>query len=120
MSHCGATLHLNPPPPNGRYPQVCGKSAPHVGEPHYCDGYAWTDDGSPPVALDVVNHPPHYKTAAGIEAIDVIEAFELNYRLGAVAKYILRHAKKGRPLEDLKKARWYLDREISRREGGAK
>lgn len=66
--------------------------------------------------IDVVNHPPHYKSDSGIESIDVIEGFGLNFRLGNVIKYILRHDKKGKPLEDLKKARWYLEREIEKLE----
>lgn len=65
---------------------------------------------------DIINHPAHYKSSAGIESIEVIEAFELNFRLGNVIKYILRHDKKGRALEDLKKARWYLNREIEKME----
>jgi hypothetical protein len=60
---------------------------------------------------DPIN-PDHYKRN-GIEAVDVIEAFDLNYRLGNVVKYVLRHVGKN-GLEDLKKARWYLDREISK------
>ena len=64
---------------------------------------------------DLVNHPPHYK-AGGVETIDFIEAKDLNYRLGNVVKYVTRAGKKGDPIEDLKKARWYLDREISVRE----
>jgi transposase len=64
---------------------------------------------------DNVNHPPHYRTG-GIETIDFIEAKDLNYRLGNVVKYVTRAEKKGNPIEDLKKARWYLDREISVRE----
>ena len=64
---------------------------------------------------DLVNHPPHYK-AGGVETIDFIEAKDLNYRLGNVVKYVTRAEKKGNPIEDLKKARWYLDREISVRE----
>lgn len=66
--------------------------------------------------VDLVNHPPHYKTASGMEAIDVIEAFGLGFCLGNTVKYILRHGKKGAALEDLKKARWYLDREIKKLE----
>ena len=62
---------------------------------------------------DPIN-PDHYKRN-GIEAVDVIEAFDLNYRLGNVVKYVLRHVGKN-GLEDLKKARWYLDREISKHE----
>lgn len=61
---------------------------------------------------DMVNHPPHYKSG-GMEAIDVIEAFELGFHLGNATKYILRAGKKGDQAEDLLKARWYLDREIS-------
>lgn len=64
---------------------------------------------------DLVNHPPHYK-AGGVETIDFIEAKDLNYRLGNVVKYVTRAGKKGDPIEDLKKARWYLDREINARE----
>ena len=66
----------------------------------------------PPVPqFDMVNHPPHY-TNGGIETIDFIEAKNLNYRLGNVVKYITRADLKGERLENLKKARWYLDREI--------
>jgi hypothetical protein len=69
---------------------------------------------SPP---DMVNHPPHYRDG-GIETIDFIEAKDLNYRLGNVVKYVSRAGKKDSdPLVDLKKARWYLDREIFAREG---
>jgi hypothetical protein len=64
---------------------------------------------------DAVNHPPHYQSAAGIEAIDVIEAFDLGFCLGNTVKYVLRAGKKGDALEDLKKAAWYLAREIARR-----
>lgn len=61
---------------------------------------------------DNVNHPPHYK-AGGIETIDFIEAKSLGYNLGNVVKYITRADHKGNTLEDLKKAQWYLNREIS-------
>jgi hypothetical protein len=64
---------------------------------------------------DVVNHPPHYKTG-GIETIDYIEAKQLGYHLGNVVKYVSRADHKGKQIEDLKKARWYLDREIERLE----
>lgn len=63
---------------------------------------------------DMVNHPLHYKSASGLEAIDVIEAFELDFRLGNVIKYILRKGRKGNPEQDLRKARWYLDRAIEK------
>jgi Protein of unknwon function (DUF3310) len=67
-------------------------------------------------ALDTVNAPPHY-TVGGIEVIDFIEAKNLNYRLGNVIKYISRAAHKGDYVENLRKARWYLDREIAKQEG---
>jgi len=71
--------------------------------------YKWVRD-------DTVNHPPHYR-AGGIETIDFIEAKDFNYRLGNVVKYVSRAGKKDTdPLEDLKKAAWYLEREISARE----
>lgn len=62
---------------------------------------------------DMVNHPPHY-TKGGIETIDFIEAKELGYNLGNVVKYITRADHKGDKHEDLCKARWYLNREISK------
>lgn len=60
---------------------------------------------------DPVNHPQHYKSAAGVEVIDVIEAFGLGFHEGNVVKYLLRWRQKG-GVEDLRKARWYLDRFI--------
>jgi len=62
---------------------------------------------------DPVTAPDHYRRA-GIECIDVIEAFELNFRLANVVKYVLRHKNKGDPLQDLLKAKFYLDREIEK------
>ena len=60
---------------------------------------------------DAVNHPAHYKVG-GIETIDFIEAKKLNYRLGNVVKYLTRADHKGNKIEDLRKAQWYLEREI--------
>ena len=59
-----------------------------------------------------VSKPKHY--AGDIEPIDAIEAWDLNFRLANVVKYVARHTKKGTPLQDLKKAMWYLKREIDR------
>lgn len=67
---------------------------------------------APAPVVDVVNHPPHYKVG-GIETIDFIEAKGLNYHLGNVVKYITRADHKGDRLENLKKAQWYLTREIA-------
>ena len=63
-------------------------------------------------APDMVNHPPHYKVG-GIETIDFIEAKGLNYHLGNVVKYVTRADHTGERLENLKKAQWYLEREIA-------
>jgi hypothetical protein len=60
---------------------------------------------------DPVNHPAHY-TTGGIETIDFIEAKNLNYNLGNAVKYITRADHKGNRLQDLQKAKWYLEREI--------
>lgn len=66
---------------------------------------------------DSINHPAHYNQGC-IQPIEVIEDWELNYRLGSVIKYICRAGKKNPDtyLEDLKKAQWFLQREIQLRE----
>jgi len=61
-----------------------------------------------------IDHPPHYGGGDNpYEAIKVVEAWGLDFHLGNVVKYISRAGKKGEILEDLKKARWYLDRAIT-------
>lgn len=67
------------------------------------------------MAAEKVNHPAHYRPGV-YEAIKVIEAWGLGFCLGNAIKYIARCGLKGSALEDLKKARWYLDREINRLE----
>ena len=62
-----------------------------------------------------VSHPPHY-TVGGIEVIDFIEAKKLGFNLGNVVKYVSRAGEKNDYLEDLQKARWYLERAIQRAE----
>ncbi|MEI6715987.1 MAG: DUF3310 domain-containing protein [Verrucomicrobiota bacterium] len=62
---------------------------------------------------DQVNNPPHYTAhPSGIECIQVTEYF--NFNLGNAIKYIWRSALKNSLAEDLKKARWYLSRELKR------
>lgn len=67
---------------------------------------------------ETVNHPDHYNSK-GIEVMDVIRAFDLSFSLGNVVKYVTRAGKKHKEtyLEDLKKAKWYLDEEIRHVEG---
>lgn len=61
--------------------------------------------------INTVNSPPHY-TTGGIETYDFIKAKGLSYELGNVVKYVSRAEHKGNKVEDLKKARWYLDAAI--------
>ncbi len=58
-----------------------------------------------------INHPSHYSYGK-IEVIDVIEDWDLNFCLGNVIKYVGRSGHKKSKIEDLKKAEWYLKREI--------
>jgi Protein of unknwon function (DUF3310) len=69
-----------------------------------------TDD-----AIDYVNHPPHYTShPSGIECIEIAEHFGFN--IGNAVKYLWRAGLKGDEIEDLKKAAWYVNREIGKRE----
>lgn len=61
---------------------------------------------------NVIDHPSHYNRGK-IEVIDFIEDQGLSFHLGNVIKYIARAGSKGDKLEDLEKARWYLDRYIN-------
>ena len=64
---------------------------------------------------DRIRHPPHYtQHPSGVECIEISEHF--GFCLGNVIKYVWRAGSKGDALEDLKKARWYLAREIANRE----
>ena len=65
-------------------------------------------------APDVVNHPPHYTSSvSGIECIDVVE--HMNFCVGNAIKYLWRCDLKDDPIENLRKAIWYIEREIKRR-----
>ncbi len=67
---------------------------------------------------DIVNRPAHY-TDGKIEVIDFIEDKGLNFHRGNAVKYIARAGKKdpAKEVEDLEKARWYINREIERLKG---
>lgn len=75
-------------------------------------GDAATQPGS---GHDPVSRPSHY-TRGKIEVLDFIEDQKLAYHLGNVIKYVCRASYKGREIEDLRKARFYLDRHIALRE----
>lgn len=63
---------------------------------------------------EAVNSPSHYLASSGVEVIDAIEAWGMGpgFCAGNVIKYVARYNHKGNPLEDLKKAQWYLNRLI--------
>jgi hypothetical protein len=62
---------------------------------------------------DNVNHPKHYTNhPSGVECIEVTE--HMNFCVGNAIKYLWRAGLKGEQVEDLRKARWYIDREIAR------
>ena len=61
---------------------------------------------------EMVDHPSHYNQ--GIETIEYIESWSMNFNTGNVIKYVTRAGYNGNQLEDLKKAMWYLQREIDR------
>ena len=67
-----------------------------------------------------VNHPNHYFADSGIEVIDAIEAWNLNFSRGNAVKYIARAGIKNpeKEIEDLEKAVWYINREIERLQDG--
>jgi hypothetical protein len=68
--------------------------------------------------MSAVNHPSHYN-AGKIEVIDAIEDWNLGFHLGNVVKYVARADRKGKPVEDLRKAAWYLNRKIEQLEVNA-
>lgn len=81
-----------------------------------CGGSQWQKkkqelEASKPVKTEAVNHPAHYN-AGKYEVIDVIEDWDLGFNLGNTIKYIARAEHKGKELEDLEKALWYLKRRI--------
>lgn len=65
---------------------------------------------------DNINHPKHYNiNCDGVQAIetyDYINSWKMGYAEGNIIKYVSRHKHKGKAVQDLKKARWYLDRLI--------
>lgn len=69
-------------------------------------------------AASAVDHPAHYNAhPSGVECIDVVE--HMGFNLGNAIKYVWRADEKGNAIEDLEKARWYITREIERRQAAA-
>ena len=122
---CGATFIHKKEKAQGRWPKYCPTCLPKyskvpkkkevqtIGEEvMQTIAEKITQTFAEPKKEDVINHPSHY-TRGKIEVIDFIEDQQLPYHLGNVIKYIARAGYKGDKLEDLKKARWYLDRYIN-------
>jgi uncharacterized protein DUF3310 len=92
-----------------------GKNLTGGGPLIYPDGMLVS--GERPSKVDMVNHPAHYGGADNpYEVIKVIDAWRLGFALGNTVKYIARAPHKGSELEDLRKARWYLNHRIEQLE----
>jgi DnaJ-class molecular chaperone len=76
-----------------------------------CHGSGTMRENTPTETKETVNHPSHYNQG-NIEVIDAIEDWKMGFNDGNAIKYIARHRAKGRPQEDLKKALWYIAREL--------
>ena len=96
---CGLCIHFDTP--------ICKKFNDTLKDHSDCNDYI-------SISKETVNHPEHYNQ--GIEAIDIIESWNLNFSLGNAIKYILRAPYKGSKGEDIQKAIWYLERELQRKE----
>lgn len=113
--------------PDGLHPWTCScgnvSRTPTTGPGRYecldCGDSLQVGNSSAVVASyhkkEVVNNPSHYGGADDpYETIKVIEAWQLGFNLGNTVKYLSRAGKKGAALIDLRKAAWYLDREIAK------
>lgn len=118
---CGVTFVHKKEKAQGRWPKYCPEclpkyyKVPKKKDEAVAEEIVQEPEVKPvemPTKEDVINHPSHY-TRGKIEVIDFIEDQQLPYHLGNVIKYIARAGHKGDKLEDLKKARWYLDRYIN-------
>jgi hypothetical protein len=101
-------------PNGGKHPGLlCGFSPDHEGRHSWESGGGIIAGGTP----DMVNHPPHYiSSPSGVECITVVEWMTFNQ--GNAIKYLWRLFDKGDPVENLRKAIWYCEREIKRMEAG--
>jgi hypothetical protein len=96
--------------------QAGGSSACQEQNCENCPGSSGTNQGTPtsPSPSSAVDHPHHYNAhPSGVECIDVVEWMPFN--IGNAIKYVWRCDHKGKDIEDLEKAVWYLNREIERR-----
>jgi len=96
---------------------ACQRAVRNAGDRCHHHALLLTPMPRPAPQPTTVAHPTHYN-AGTIEVITVIEDWNLNFNEGNVIKYVARARHKGAHLEDLKKARQYLDFEIARVERG--
>lgn len=95
--------------------QACFKNG---NENHYLNAVKINKRYSTKNTNDPVNHPSHYQLHGGMEVIDIIEAVTWDlpsneaYAIGNAIKYICRYRNKYKPVQDLEKAKWYLNRAI--------
>lgn len=111
---CNTTFVHTKEKARGRWPKYCPECLPKYSKvPKKKDVQTIEEQEvktiESPKQEDIINHPSHYTRGR----IEVIEDQQLPYHLGNVIKYIARAGHKGDKLEDLKKARWYLDRYIN-------
>lgn len=102
----------------------CGSDQPHAAhnyfsvttQSHYwCPGAIGLADAASTTMHDPVDHPAHYTShPSGIECIEITE--HMGFTLGNALKYIWRADLKGDAIEDLRKAAWYVQREIDKRQ----
>lgn len=91
------------------------RCAPDDGYPCCGEAEAQAEAAQHPLFEDAVNHPTHYlQHESGVECIAITEQF--NFCVGNAIKYLWRAGLKGERLEDLRKAQWYVAREIDRLE----
>lgn len=88
--------------------ELCGDEIQEEGYCEYCKDALLEKQKQ-----ETVNHPSHY-THGEYEVIDVIEDWDLNFRLANAIKYIARCDHKGKKVEDLQKAIFYIQREIDK------
>lgn len=123
MTECAATT------PDGTELEFCNLAPGHAGRHSWETEEQFLDRVAPDVDLEAKNPVPerqavvdlgaHYRARGGVEPIDFITSNNLTFCEGNVVKYVARwKAKNG--LEDLRKARWYIDRLIAQAEGEGK
>lgn len=113
---CGRQPTAVKPNEHYKFPELqCLSCSIYVCGDTDADAEAEWNKRNPPPKPEAVAHPPHYNAVPGIECIAVAQHF--NFNLGNAIKYIWRCGHKGPAVEDLEKARQYINFEIERLKG---